>query len=100
MTTKFIKRGERYAIASYDLLQNKALSPDTRLCIIWLGGHAESFEVRIGVMLSKLGISESVWLGRIRKELIKERLMRQKQKKGEGGKWIWEIEISDVPFDV
>lgn len=81
-----------------DLLQDQALSLDSRAVAAWLATRPSNWQISIFHLLKTLGLGKEKWL-RIARELENGGyLLRSKAPCGPGGRWVWQIEFCAIPF--
>lgn len=64
--------------------------------LVWLLGHGDKWEIRIGAMRKALGVGPARW-STIRSALIDAGLLTQTCTQGSGGRWMWVHTLTDEP---
>jgi hypothetical protein len=92
-----IKKRRSFSAVPDDILTNTRLSELARICLAYLIGRPDGWEIHVWQVRKALKLTEARWAS-ARRELIKEGYFMQKREKGEGGKWIWRHEVRDEPL--
>lgn len=64
--------------------------------LVWILGHGDSWEIRVGAMRRQLGLGEARWAS-IRSAMVDAGLLRQECYQGDGGRWVWVHTVTDEP---
>ncbi len=96
-----VKKRLDYRSAPIEILEHKKLSAEAKIFLTWLLMHQNGWKVVIGYALETLGISESIWTRRVRKELIELGFFQQKRtSENVDGvqRFVWQQEVTDAPL--
>lgn len=91
------RRQAPFSVIPDYVLEDTRMRPDTRLVLGWLIGRPDGWEVRVGVVQRKIGLSERRWVT-VRKELEALGYLRQIRRQNAEGKFVWEHIVSDTPM--
>lgn len=75
------------------------MRPETRLVLSWLIGRPNGWEVRVGQMISVLGLSRERW-SRARREMQRWGYLKQTRNRKPDGSFEWEIVVTDTPTEI
>ncbi|HSH29128.1 MAG TPA: hypothetical protein VK971_04400 [Thiohalobacter sp.] len=96
MSTVKISKRRPFSAVPDALLENRSLTPLTRLVGAWLAGRPDGWEIRVSHVRKTLGISQHLW-DKAKRQLIEHGYFVQRRVRNSSGKFVWEHEFSDEP---
>ena len=96
-STVKIKKSHAFSVIPDAILEDTRMRMETRLVLGWLIGRPDGWEVRVGHVQRKLGLSERRWVT-VRKELEALGYLRQIRRQQADGKFVWEHIVFDTPM--
>lgn len=91
------RRGPRHTIVDERVYARHGLSIAGRHVLGWMLGRSDDYEIRVSVVRRVHGLSEGTWR-RVRDELKRDGWLTQEKRRGEDGRWEWEMLLTDAPL--
>lgn len=91
-----VRKKMSYTTTPLQIVEDKTLSANTRLCLVWALGRPENWEFRIRYMCKLLGFTDHSWR-KVRNEMIVRGFFIQNRSVG-NGKIEWHNVFTDAPL--
>lgn len=90
------RRSRAWSAIPDDVLTDLRLSPTARLVLAYCLGRPDGWHYHSRQICTALGIGRDAWRA-ARRQLEQVGYMRQEQVRGEGGRWAWDLVVTDTP---
>jgi len=91
-----IQKRRSFSAIPDDILEDTRMRTETRLVLGWLIGRPDGWEIRVGFIQYKLGLSRGRW-ATTRKEMEKFGYLQTKRWQKIDGTFQWEFTVTDEP---